>query len=121
MAIDLTNIAFASKENYLKRDSTIAVTKTTGAVGSGTEVLSFEYTHGLGYVPFVAIGLTVEDDDIIWSGGRVDTTTGSTLFGFDEERSLYYVDDQKVYAKIFVFDSFRDRTVYFLTYLDYND
>ena len=122
MAIDLTKIAFDSRENYLKRSEFVGSQDVTlGAAGATSTVT---VTHGLGYIPFFSVGAELKDTSTIWSNDYVWTGTQSSLSGIDLEIAYsYWITSTTLTVQIRNGDgSFAqsgDRTVHWAIYLDY--
>jgi hypothetical protein len=78
--MDLTKIAFDSRLNYLKKDSSISGTTSITLGGSGATT-THTVTHNLGYIPFFTVGAELVGTGTIWSNNYVHTFTQSSTFG----------------------------------------
>lgn len=86
MAVDLSKLAFESRQNYLKRSE--FVSETSIALGSGGANADVTITHGLGYVPFFIVGVDIDNDGVIWSNDKVNENTETSRFFFSSEPTV---------------------------------
>lgn len=78
MSIDLSKIAFDSRQNYMKRGFSGSADLTLGAAGATT---THTVSHDLGYIPIFMVGAELDDTSIIYSNNLVHEATQSSAGG----------------------------------------
>lgn len=118
--MDLSKLSFLSTNNYLKRSPFCGTAPVTAAPFAVADVL---IVHNINYVPFYEVFAEVDNDGIIWNGGKVHEGTLSVSAGpKDSPGIVHRVNTTELRAGVL-----NDTTdglsktcqMYWLIYLDY--
>lgn len=123
MTLDQSKIAFDSRLNYLKRNLTGHTTATYGPASSSVVT---SITHGMDNPSFIAVGVELFGDGIIWSNEYVNEFTQSTSSGADFYPTFYsWVDETNISIDLFNGSGPNAESgtidLYYVVYIDYGD
>lgn len=120
---DIRNTHLLSDRNYLKRSEFVGVANVP--VGSYDTYSSILIPHNARtYVPFVFVAYDPDNSGTIWSGGKIDEFTGTSLTGISDPDPLLHAavneDNLRLYLHSNRYAAFSGtRAVYYIVYLDY--
>lgn len=119
----MSNIAFSSSANYMKRSIYVGNTPLTLTGYNGT--VSTVIAHNLGYIPYYDVFVDFSNDGTIWGNEKINSMTESSLYGdYPDPILRTWIDNNNLTIELINQTSplaTGTRTVYWIIYLDYGN